>query len=625
MTIPPTSGISRFFSGKRKLSSLAILIFSFTQLPAQEKLIVNPEGRRSVSLNGTWHYIVDPYENGFFNYRYQERNEDDREAYWNRPILNDKSDRIEHAYEGPYTLQVPGDWNAQEEKFLYYEGTVWYQRNFDLEDINKDERVFLYFGAVNYEAHVYLNGKKLGSHKGGFTPFNFEIPADLLQEQDNFLVVKVDNKRHPDEIPTVNTDWWNFGGITRDVELIIVPRHFLRQYALQLDPEQDIKAARENGTFRLTGNLQLSDEASGGPVTVEIPELKVRQEFESGRDSPDFHMQVQNLELWSPENPKLYEVTFSYNGEEIRDKIGFRKIETSGEDVLLNGKEIFLRGISIHEEIPQEMRRAHSKQDALQLLGWARELNANMVRLAHYPHNANMTRVADSLGLLVWSEIPVYWTIDFENPEVMEKARKQLQEMIVRDRNRASVIIWSVGNETPVHPARTTFMKNLVSTARKLDNSRLISAALEVNYQDGINKVDDPLGAVTDLIAVNEYLGWYGGMPDDSRTVQWEIAYDKPFFFSETGAGALPGYHADKETRWSEEYQEWYFEEKVKMYQRLPSNFTGLSPWILVDFRSPRRQHPIYQRGWNRKGLIGNNGERKKAFDVLRKYYESKD
>jgi len=284
---------------------------------------------------------------------------------------------------------------------------------------------------------------------------------------------------------------------------------------------------------------------------------------------------------------------------------------------------VFLRGISIHEEIPQQIRRAHSVKDANQLLGWAKELNCNMVRLAHYPHSENMTRVADSLGLMVWSEIPVYWTIEFGNPEVLAKAKKQLTEMVARDRNRASIIIWSVGNETPVSPTRTTFMSTLAKMAKKLDNSRLVSAALEVGYNEGVNHVDDPLGEYTDIVALNEYLGWYRGIPSDSRTAKWSVAYDKPFFISETGAGAKAGYHGDKTARFSEEYQEWYYQEQIKMFkERFPDSYSGLSPWILADFRSPKRANPNYQEGWNRKGLISDKGEKKKAFYVLQAYYK---
>ncbi len=172
----------------------------------------------------------------------------------------------------------------------------------------------------------------------------------------------------------------------------------------------------------------------------------------------------------------------------------------------------------------------------------------------------------------------------------MRKAEAQLEETISRDRNRASVIIWSVGNETPVSDARTKFMSTLVKDAKKLDTTRLVSAALEVGYNKGTNYIDDPLGEYTDIVSLNEYLGWYGGLPDACRTARWETKYKKPFFISETGAGAKGGFHDVKEMRFSEEYQNWYYQEQINMFKnRFPDNFAGLSPWILADFRSPRR------------------------------------
>jgi beta-glucuronidase len=597
---------------------LSIVQFSFAQID----LITNIDGRKTMTLNGTWHYIIDPYETGFYNYRSKERDENDKEAYWSKPNEENKIDRIEHGYAAPYEIKVPGDWNSQKEVFKFYEGTVWYQREFDIPQMEKNERVFIHFGAVNYEAHVYLNEKKLGTHKGGFTPFNFEIPKDLLKKEGNFLVVKVDNKRHKEEIPTTNTDWWNYGGITRDVNLVFTKDTFIVNNGLSLNQHQDIKIAQSKNKFQIDGSIKLNAKATNAVATIEIPELKIKKDLTINGDEARFSIVTKNIHLWSPENPKLYNVIFSFNGEKIKEKIGFRKIETSGNKILLNGKKLFLRGICVHEEIPQEQRRAYSKKDADQIFKQVKDLNANMVRLAHYPHNEYMLKAADSLGILVWSEIPVYWAIDFGNDAVLQKAKTQLEEMITRDRNRASLIIWSVGNETPVNPTRTNFMKSLITRAKELDNTRLVSAALEVAYNKDVNTIDDPLGQFTDIISVNEYLGWYSGLPNDMQTAHWKVAYDKPLFFSETGAEAKSGYHADKRTRWSEEYQEWFFEEQIKMMKRMPENYCGLSPWILTDFRSPRRNHPKYQEGWNRKGLIDDKGNKKKAFFVLQNYYK---
>lgn len=585
---------------------LLIALFCCDLAAAQAPLITDVPARRSVSLNGRWQYIVDPYETGFYDYRYKEMNRGDRNAYWNSDVPRNKTDKVEYGYVDKYSLTVPGDWNHQDPKFLYYEGTVWYKKSFDFHKAVAGDRVFLYFGAVNYRADVYLNGVKLGMHKGGFTPFDFEVPDTLLLPTGNFLVVRVDNKRYADEVPTLNTDWWNYGGITREVKLLEVPQVFVRDFDLHVSGSSILGCVRAPGA---------------SSVTVAIPELHLRETFQG--DSALVRFSAPGLQLWSPSSPKLYKVIVRSDSDSVTDKIGFRTIVADGRRLFLNGKPIFLKGISVHGEIASGPRRAWSREDALHLLGLARELGCNMVRLAHYPHDETMTRMADSLGILVWSEIPVYWTIDFGNPDVYDKAEAQLREMITRDHNRASVIVWSVGNETPVSPVRTDFMRRLIATAHRMDSSRLVSAALEVNYSSGAKEhvVDDPLGQYVDLVAFNEYLGWYGGLPSACETASWRTIYDKPLFISETGAGALGGYHADSLTRWSEEYQAWYFREQVRMLHHMPDNFVGISPWVLVDFRSPKRNNPVYQDGWNNKGLVSHDGRKKKAFWVVKQYY----
>jgi beta-glucuronidase len=589
---------------------------------AQDSLITNIGSRKSLSLNGTWQYIVDPYETGFYDYRYKELNEKNGDAYWNTDIPKDRTEKKEHGYIEKYSLQVPGDWNHQKPEFLYYEGTIWYRKSFDFHPTEAGKKYYIYFGAVNYRADVYLNGKKLGFHIGGFTPFNFEVPATLLKEHGNFLVVKVDNKRYADEVPTLNTDWWNYGGITRDVKLVEVSQTFIQDYMIQLKKPEPGKAPVVNP--EVSGWVKLNNAKPGENITISIPELKFKKQITATGNITEVSFNLPKVQLWSPENPKLYRVIITTTADKVEDKIGFRTIEAFGKQVLLNGKPIFMRGICIHGEIPQDERRAYSEQDAKQLLGQARGLNCNMVRLAHYPHDETMTRLADSLGILVWSEIPVYWTINFGSNEVLNKAKAQLNEMITRDHNRASIIIWSVGNETPISVTRTNFMHSLITTAKQLDNTRMISAALEVNYSSlkNLNVVDDPLGEFVDLVAFNEYLGWYGGLPDKCRTTNWSTPYNKPLFISETGAEGKTGFHADSLTRFSEEFQEWYFKEQTAMLKRMPDNFVGISPWVLADFRSPKRNNPLYQEGWNRKGLYDDKGNKKKAFYIVKAYYD---
>lgn len=580
---------------------------------SQEPLLANITSRKTISLNGRWQYIMDPYETGFYDFRWQEKRIDDRSAYWNSDKPANKTELKEYGFSDQFTLRVPGDWNSQAEKFLYYEGSVWYKRTFSPGPKKAGARYFIYFGAVNYKADVYLNGKKLGGHKGGFTAFNVEVPAELLRAHDNELVLHVDNRRYKDEIPTLNTDWWNYGGITRDVYFVEVPEVHIQDYSIAL---------QKDSRTEVVGWIQVKA-ATPTPVTLEIPELNWKREWLAVDGRVNFSDSIPGLQLWSPEKPRLYRVVVSVQGEKLSDRIGFRDIQVKGNQVFLNGEKIFLRSVCVHEEMPKEGRRAWSAADARKLLAQARLLNANMVRLAHYPHNENMARMADSMGIMVWSEIPVYWTIDFTDPEVLKKATTQLHEMIARDHNRASVIIWSVGNETPVNESRTAFMRSLLEEARRLDGTRLVSAALLAHGSNGVTVVDDPLGEYVDLLCINEYYGWYIGLPSSIRDVQWQVKYDKPFFISETGGEALGGFHGDSLTRWSEEYQAWVYREQINMFRRLPPGFCGVSPWLLNDFRSPRRNNPYYQQGWNNKGLFDRRGREKLAAGILRSYYHS--
>jgi beta-glucuronidase len=606
----------------KKYHSLLLALISLTQfLFPQDPILHNVSVRTSLSLNGTWNYIVDPYENGYYNYRYEPFDNaanPSRSAYFMDAKQLDKSELLEYDFDRSETITVPGDWNTQKERLFYYEGTVWYRTLFDLTTSAPANRVFLHFGAVNYRADIYLNGKKLGQHIGGFTPFSFEVTG-LIKERRNSLVVKVDNKRTKEGVPTLNTDWWNYGGITRDVKIVETPSAYIADHVLQLDAK--------DGSV-ITGHVTLSGkDVSQKNITVEIPELSVKSAVRTDSSGTVvFSLRAKNIIRWSPSTPKLYTVTVSSGSDRITDRIGFRSVRTSGAAILLNDRPLFLRGISIHEESPFTLGRAHTPDDARTLLSRAKELGCNFVRLAHYPHNEHMVRMADSMGILVWEEIPVYWTIDWMNPGTYRNAEDQLSAMIMRDRNRASVIIWSMANETPVSDARNSFLGRLAARARAMDGTRLISAALEqssVPGQPNTRTITDPFAETVDILSFNQYIGWYDGLPDKCLDVQWKITQQKPVVISEFGADAKYGYHADTLTRFSEEYQEDLYKKTLRMLGTI-QQLSGMSPWILTDFRSPRRALPGIQDGWNRKGLYSEKGEKKKAFFVLQQYYRQR-
>jgi beta-glucuronidase len=593
----------------KKISVFILLVLLTGQIFAHEiPLLSNVFARQNITLNGKWNYVIDPLENGYYNYRMQPFTTN---GFFENKKPANPQELVEYNLDTSPIMDIPSDWNTQNPQLFFYEGTVWLKKDFMFYK-TAGTKAILYFGAVNYEAKVYVNGKKVGEHIGGYTPFNFDV-TDVLVDGHNFVVLKVDNKRRKDGVPTVNMDWWNYGGITRDVVLSVVPQTYIQDYSLQYKSDN-------KGT--IYGWIKLNEPIGNIPLTIEIAELKIKQEFKTDTDGfAKFEIKTKP-QLWSPENPKLYDVIFSSKGEKFADKIGFRTIETKGKDILLNGKKIFLRGICIHEEAPFTQGRAWSREHAVTMLSWAKELGCNYVRLAHYPHNENMVREAERMGLLVWSEIPVYWTIAWENAGTYQNAERQLHDMIYRDKNRCAVIIWSIANETPHSDLRDKFLSSLSKYARKMDNTRLISMAMEVVTEgDNVQSLNDNMNEYVDILSFNQYLGWYWGSTEACRITKWNIPYNKPVVVSEFGGCALQGLHGPKTDIWNEEYQEELYIRTLEMLEKI-DGFAGVSPWILVDFHSPRRQLSGVQDFFNRKGLISNNGIKKKAFFVLRDFYK---
>ena len=596
------------------LPALLTLMAGSSAYAQQGNLFIgNAMNRANPCLNGKWEYVLDPFRTEAMGNKQIYRNE----------VPRDKSDRVEYSFNPAQTLWVPGSWNTQKPELMYYESNIWYRRTFDKIDLDSNKRYFVYVGAANYIATVTFNGKRLGRHEGGFTPFCYEV-TDLMKKEGNFLIIGVNGGRRADYIPAEVADWFNHGGITRDVLLVETPKAFVSNFYLALD-----KATLNSKVRKINGRLLLDGETMPTDARVQIPELKIDQSVAVDADGDvEFTLDAKRLQLWSTENPKLYDVRIIAGNDTVNDLIGFRTIETKGKQILLNGKPIFLKGICLHDENPLRRNRANSIEDAELVIGWAKELGCNFLRLAHYPHQENLVRLADKEGILLWEELPLYWGIQWNNQRVLEKAKKQFEELINRDYNRASSIIWSIANETAVVIDRNKFLSALADHVRSLDPTRLISAACKKDQErdghpDAVYTYNDPIMQKLDIISLNEYLGWYGGSPAECQGKTFKMGLEKPVIVSEFGGGALQGFHGDKTTRWSEEFQAYLYEESIAMFDKI-DGLSGMSPWILCDFMSPLRQLHQVQDGWNRKGLISEQGKKKQAFYVLKKYYESK-
>ena len=620
------------------------------------------DSRAITSLNGEWSYIVDPMNNGlpessFFG------------GFPKNKTQKTGMELIEYNFETAKKITIPGAWNAEDEKLLFYRGAVWLYKKF-LHSQKDNQLTHLYIEGSNFATKVFINGEAVGEFIGGYVPFNFDITG-FLQEGENILMIQTDNSLSESSVPTQKTDWWPWGGIVGDVYLVQTPVEYILNAYLQTNPKDHTIAEFKVKTSKFS---------SGKKIILEIPELDFKQAFETNELGQIEETIQINPMLWSPSNPKLYKVYISSKQEKISDLIGFRSIQTKGQKIYLNNDEINFKGIAMHAEPIGIPGPAFSKKHFQQLLVTAKELNTNFVRAAHYPYTRHLSKLADKMGIMLWEEVPVYWNIDWTNPETYTIAKNQISRLVQRDWNRSSVVVWSVANETPFSPNRMDFLNNLIAEIKLNDETRLTTAALlsgsedqfkllvlalalqgnksewvnakekiifksileQVNFAEDSSldfsiSIDDPLGESIDLISYNEYFGWYyvtffvDQMQVEEGTLRrlmFEILedikitsiYNKPIHISEFGAGAKYGTTGNK--IWSEEYQANVYRHQLKMISNNPQ-IQGITPWILKDFRAMLRPLPGIQDFYNRKGLIDENGNKKEAFTVLQDFYDT--
>lgn len=623
------------------------------------------DDRKTQSLNGQWSIIIDPMGVGtpgsiFGGYPPNRKNPSGMNL-------------VEYNFDTAQKVTVPGDVNTQDARLFFYRDKFWMYRTFEAQK-TEGRRKLLHFGAVNFTGTIFLNGTAIGRHKGGYVPFHFDI-TDYMRDGENELMVWVDNRLDDETIPTGRTDWWPYGGLTRDVHLVDVPTAHI----------VNAKLALSRGSHDLVDiSVSTTGFDRGAEVSFVIAELNVSETLKLGADGTAKKQIRMRPELWSPDNPKLYDVEVLAGDSRISDRIGFRHIETRGDKIFLNGEQIRLRGISTHEEPIGEKGVAHSAAHVKRILEEAKALGVNFVRAAHYPYSRHMARMADEMGLMLWEEIPVYWQIDWDNAETLAIARDQMARLVQRDWNRASVIIWSVANETPNTKPRLKFLRRLIDDTRAMDDTRLVSAALlggsrpdfaliaarlaaravvspdvpddakrifqgvldQAGYfapsaTDGYTlTIDDPLGKYTDLVAYNQYFGWYYStffarqlgideavirplMLDFMADLTIQSVYDKPLHISEFGAGAKQGRRSADNHIWSEDYQLAVYEAQLDMLAKSPQ-VQGISPWILKDFRAMLRPLAGIQDYYNRKGLVDENGKRKAAFYLMQDFYQNR-
>lgn len=583
--------------------------------------------REGLNLNGDWKFCPDPMQRCR------------RQRWWvNRPGKTNLFPCFDP--EGLWTIQVPGTWKTQFEELKWYDGHAVYYKTFDFNGNLDDREAFLCFDGVLYEAEVYLNGILVGSHEWGYSPFQMRI-TEMLQPK-NELFILVDATCRPDRVPGEFTDFNSDGGIINPVKLITVPVTHVKNFQVTTqvtECETEIKIA-------LTLNSR--DTAARESVHVAIPELSLTADITATVGTPAMHaftIPRDQLTLWSPKTPKLYEIRLSTSNETLIDDVGFREIRVSGGDILLNGDPIRLHGMSTHSEFPDTGRTA-TPAGVARMISFFKELDLNFVRCAHYPYAEIFGREFDRAGLLWWAEVPAYWLANMAEEGQTRQACGMLSETIQRDWNRASLIIWSVSNEccwrNPKNYDETNYPYwfKAVDMIRNLDPSRLISCAEAGNritkeagwtpdQGDAFNREieerwipghTDEWYQLFDILAANIYVENPGEAAKSYRAfVKMLKNYNKPLMLSEFGSQSLRGCDDIGDAVGAESWHAASIREAYAALAEHPE-IKGYAPWCLGDIRVPQHWRWYNQgKGVFRYGFLDENWERKeKPFAALK-------
>ncbi|WP_022758881.1 beta-glucuronidase [Butyrivibrio fibrisolvens] len=561
-------------------------------------------------------------------------------------------------------MPVPGsfaDMYSDPEKKNYC-GDFWYETDFVIPD-HDDKKVILRFGSVTHRAVVYINGQNIGEHEGGFLPFALDI-TDKADIGINKLVVKVNNELNEETLPCGIVkkckdgkliakpyfDFFNYSGIQRSVNLLILPKQSIEDYSVSYELEDnkaivncDVTASKSESNLNLTARVRLVDE-NGNLAADE--ELDLTSE---GTYNKKFT--VLNPILWNVLDAHLYTITISLTDsdgnlvDEYSEKIGIRTVKVSGTQILINDKPVYLKGYGKHEDfsvLGRSFNYSVAKRD-YECMKWN---GANSFRTSHYPYAEEWYQLADEEGFLIIDEVPAVgmmrsthnfvdagtgkYTYFFETPTVgtlQKNHLMQVEEMITRDKNHPSVIAFSLFNEPETTSDQSyEYFSKIFEAARAIDpQKRPLTGALEKNSSPEKCKCHKLL----DFISLNRYYGWYisGGELDEAQEKfrdeldRWKaLDTGKPFIMTEFGTDTMPGNHSLTGTMWSEEYQKNYYEMNFSVIDDYDF-MQGEQVWNFADFQT---SEGIFRVGGNRKGIFTRDREPKSVAFLLKKRWENK-
>lgn len=589
------------------------------------------ELRNTLNLSGIWQFKKDSLEVG------------EKES-WQNGLKQTRS------------IAVPGSWNEQFTDSRDYLGMAWYEKETYVPSSWKGQRIFIRIGSANYGAKIWINGQPLGQHEGGHLPFVFEISSSIKWSESNRISIQIENILKPSRVPTGNVqggpfnnfpksnyDFFPYAGLHRDVWLYSIPNTV------------SIKDITVNTSFSgTTGNLEVKVELEGQPYAAAQGKTgqskglqgKIIVSGNGQRAEANFNftgtvllanLSIANVQLWSVENPFLYDVDVMIGDNKTTIdhyslKTGVRTISTNNKQILLNGKPILLKGFGKHEDFPIFGRGTANPVIVkdFSLMKWA---GANSFRTSHYPYDEEFMRMADREGFLIIDEIPAVGL--YFHGDTTELAQRQamckqyINELITRDKNHPSVIMWCVANEPfprdmnltgsggrTAEPQSISAFKELFELVKSKDKTRLATL---------VGVMGGPVEwlALADVVCINRYYGWYTHMGDvkaGAALLGRELdglhqRLNKPIVITEFGADSYPGMHADEPEMFSEEYQT----EFIKAYldEADKRDFVaGMHVWAFSDFKTG--QGIIRFGGINYKGVFTRDRRPKAAAHLLR-------
>ena len=558
--------------------------------------------RNVIELSGTWRFLADQDNKG-------------EEKGW------------QNGLPGGDTIIVPSVWN-NELGLLNFEGCGWYEKSF----ISNGGTIMLEFESAMTLATVWLDGKRLGEHYGAFTAFSFIVNDVSCGE--HTLVVRVDNRIDKKSFPQRYTDWFNYGGIARDVFA-----HELRGISI-LTSHIKYELSSDFSSASVCAELELynaSSSALSSPVAVKVGDALIYdstitlQGYEKTTVVTDA-VTMNDIKLWDTDSPNLYTVVTSTNTDDLIDKIGFRFVEVKDNNILLNGKSIELLGVNRHEEHP-DWGFAFPAKLMKKDLDLICNMGCNTIRGSHYPNAKIFVDMLDERGILFWSEIPM-WGCGFswealQDPVIINRGLDMHKEMTKQYYNHPSIIIWGMHNEIDTSQVFTIpLTKQYYEHLREFGGNRLITHASN-------HPLNDVCMDYNDIICINIYHGWYNYYGGSGTLKDWDkFVVDlrnrltekgwlgKPVIMSEFGAAALAGFHSHFDTvRWSEEYQRDLIEYCLELFHNT-DYMRGTYVWQYANIRTSPSMDINRVRYFNNKGVVDEYRNPKASYFKIKELYE---